>query len=395
MLWQINGTQSLRNFNIRMRKKINIVTAAPYVQNYGSMLLTYATQRLLESKGYEVEFLNYSRQSLQEAVSFKELLHALSIRDGSKEKPALIRFVMAIVLYPSEMKMAKVVQDFFGKYIHVGSIRYLDEKSLKINVPQADVYCTGGDQMWNEQCNFHKTLREFYLTFVPKGKPRISFSTSIGKEKFDDWELPEVLPLLQDYDLISVREATTKSYFDSLGIKNVYHLIDPTLLLPKGKWMEMVAPRQIKDDYILLYEISRKGNLTECAYELAQKTGKKLVRINRYAIDVIRRGVSILCPTPEVWLSLFCYADCVVTNSFHGVVFSTIFEKQFVLVPGANPTRLVNMMNTLGIHGRICTDKNKMVEVYDTKIDYDIIAAHLEKEHRKFDGFFELVAKLD
>lgn len=370
-------------------KKINVVTAAPYVQNYGSMLLTYATQKLLEDKGFEVEILNYSRQSLQEAVSFKELLYALSVRDGSKNKPAIVRFAMAITLYSSEMTMAKVVREFMNKYIHVSPIRYLNEEGLKSNLPKADIYCTGGDQMWNEQCNFHKTLREFYLTFAPQGAPKVSFSTSIGKERFDEWELPEVLPLLREYDLISVREANTKPYFDSLGIENVYHLIDPTLLLPKSKWKEIVAPRQIKEDYILLYEISRKGNLTACAKELARKTGKKLVRINRYALDKIRVGKSILCPTPEEWLSLFCHADAVVTNSFHGVVFSTIFERQFVLVPGANPARLENMMKTLGISGRSCTDPAKVLEVYKTPIDYSEVDKHLTEERKKFDEFFE------
>ena len=248
--------------------------------------------------------------------------------------------------------------------------------------------------MWNEQCNFHKTLREFYLTFAPKDKPKVSFSTSIGKEKFDDWELPEVLPLLKGYDLISVREANTKPYFDSLGINNVYHLIDPTLLLPKEKWKEIVAPRQIKEGYILLYEISRKGNLTACAKELAKRTGKKLVRINRYALDKVRVGKSVLCPTPEEWLSLFCYADAVVTNSFHGVVFSTIFERQFVLVPGANPTRLENMMKTLGISDRSCSDPAKVLEVYKTPIDYSEVDKHLKEERRKFDEFFEKVKAL-
>lgn len=375
-------------------KKINVVTAAPYVQNYGSMLLTYATQKLLESKGFEVEILNYSRQSLQEAVSFKELLYALSVRDGSKNKPAIVRFAMAIALYSSEMTMAKVVREFMNKYIHVSPIRYLNEEGLKANVPKADIYCTGGDQMWNEQCNFHKTLREFYLTFAPKGAPKVSFSTSIGKERFDEWELPEVLPLLKEYDLISVREANTKPYFDSLGIENVYHLIDPTLLLPKDKWKEIVAPRQIKENYILLYEISRKGNLTACAKELARRTGKKLVRINRYSLDAIRSGKSVLCPKPEEWLSLFCYADCVVTNSFHGVVFSTIFERQFVLVPGANPTRLVNMMSTLGITGRTCSEPKKVLDVYQTKINYSEVDKHLQEERRKFSDFFDKVNEL-
>ena len=372
-----------------IQKKINVVTAAPYVQNYGSMLLTYATQRLLEAKDFDVEILNYSRQSLQEAISFKELLYALAVRDGSKNKPAIVRFAMAIALYSSEMTMAKVVRDFMCKYINISPIRYLDEDSLLNNMPEADIYCTGGDQMWNEQCNFHRTLREFYLTFAPKDKPKVSFSTSIGKERFDEWELPEVLPLLKEYDLISVREANTKPYFESLGIQNVYHLIDPTLLLPKEKWKEIVAPCQIKEDYILLYEISRKGNLTACAKELAKRTGKKLVRINRYVLDKVRCGKSILCPTPEEWLSLFCHADAVVTNSFHGVVFSTIFERQFVLVPGANPVRLVNMMKTLGISGRTCSDPAKVLEVYKTPIDYSEVDKHLKEERRKFDEFFE------
>ena len=372
-----------------IQKKINVVTAAPYVQNYGSMLLTYATQRLLEAKDFDVEILNYSRQSLQEAISFKELLYALAVRDGSKNKPAIVRFAMAIALYSSEMTMAKVVRDFMCKYINISPIRYLDEDSLLNNMPEADIYCTGGDQMWNEQCNFHRTLREFYLTFAPKDKPKVSFSTSIGKERFDEWELPEVLPLLKEYDLSSVREANTKPYFESLGIQNVYHLIDPTLLLPKEKWKEIVAPCQIKEDYILLYEISRKGNLTACAKELAKRTGKKLVRINRYVLDKVRCGKSILCPTPEEWLSLFCHADAVVTNSFHGVVFSTIFERQFVLVPGANPVRLVNMMKTLGISGRTCSDPAKVLEVYKTPIDYSEVDKHLKEERRKFDEFFE------
>ena len=377
-----------------MNKKINVVTAAPYVQNYGSMLLTYATQKLLENQGFDVEILNYSRQSLQEAISFKELLYALSVRDGSRNKPAIVRFAMAIALYSSEKTMAKVVKDFMAKYINISPIRYLNEESLLNNRPEADIYCTGGDQMWNEQCNFHKTLREFYLTFAPKDKPKISFSTSIGKEHFDEWELPEVLPLLKEYDLISVREANTKLYFDSLGINNVYHLIDPTLLLPNEKWKEIVAPRQILEDYILLYEISRKGNLTACAKELAKKTGKKLVRINRYALDKVRVGESVLCPTPEEWLSLFCHADAVVTNSFHGVVFSTIFERQFVLVPGANPTRLEDMMKTLGISGRSCSDPAKVFEVYKTPIEYSEVDVHLKEERRKFDEFFEKVKTL-
>ena len=376
------------------RKKISVVTAAPYVQNYGSMLLTYATQRLLENKGFDVEILNYSRQSLQEAISFKELLYALSVRDGSNNKPSIIRFAMAIALYSSEMTMAKIVRDFMGKYITISPIRYLDEESLKNEIPLADIYCTGGDQMWNEQCNFHRTLKEFYLSFAPKGKPKVSFSTSIGKERFDDWELPEVLPLLKNYDLISVREASTKPYFESLGIKNVYHLIDPTLLLPKEEWKAIVVPRQIKEGYILLYEISRKGNLTTCAKKIAKKTGKKLVRINRYSLDKIRAGKSILCPTPEEWLSLFCYADAVVTNSFHGVVFSTIFERQFILVPGANPTRLENMMKTLGISGRTCSDPAKVLEVYKTPIDYSKVDKHLKEERRKFSDFFDRVKEL-
>lgn len=377
-----------------MRKRINVVTAAPYVQNYGSMLLTYATQRLLENKGFDVEILNYSRVSLQEATTFKELLHALAVRDGSKGKPYPIRFAMAIALYSSEIRMAGIVRDFMSKYINVSRERYLDENSLTVKTPKADVYCTGGDQMWNEQCNFHRTLKEFYLSYAPKGKPKISFSTSIGKERFDDWELPEVLPLLKEYDLISVREANTKPYFESLGLKNVYHLIDPTLLLPKDEWKAIVAPRQVREGYVLLYEISRKGNLTACAKELAKKTGKELVRINRYSLDKIRVGKSILCPTPEEWLSLFRHADCVVTNSFHGVVFSIIFERQFVLVPGANPTRLENMMKTLGIKERSCSEPEKILGVYNSPIDYAEVNQHLEEERRKFSEFFDRVKGL-
>ena len=377
-----------------MKKKISIVTAAPYVQNYGSICLTYATQEIFKKYGYDAEILNYSRKSFQEANDFKDIIESLHKRDASRKYPFLIRVALAFFLYPSIKKMSNMTSVFFDRYIKVSRRLYTNEEALIKNPPEADIYCTGGDQMWNEQCNFHKTLREFYLSFVPHNKPKISFSTSIGKKAFDEWELPEVLPLLNGYDIISLREKETVGYFNELGVKNVYNLIDPTLLLDREKWDELASHRIIKGSYILMYEIARTGELLSYAKRLAKAKGKRLVRINRFWFHNLKYGDAVYCPSPEQWLSLFKNADCIVTNSFHGVVFSIVFERQFIFVPGANPMRLINMMSSLGIEGRYCGNIDKVCRIYENKIDYSIVQRKLREEREKLDRFFNQIETL-
>ncbi len=248
--------------------------------------------------------------------------------------------------------------------------------------------------MWNEQYNGHRTMREYYLSWAPVGKPRISLFTSIGKDRFDEWEKKEVKELLSNYSLISVREDSGKKAIEDLGIKNVYHLQDPTILLDAEEWEALSEGRIIEEKYILLYEISRKAPLADYARELARRTGLKVVRINYYTFDALKYGKSITAPTLEQFLSLFRYAEYVITNSFHGTAFSIAFGRKFAAVAGSNPGRLQSALEYYGISERICGKPAEIYEVINQPIDYAEVKKRISNAGKDFDEYMEKVTDL-
>jgi hypothetical protein len=375
-----------------LRKKISVITAAPTVKNYGSYLLTYATQRLLEAKGFSVEFVNYTRKTLEEATNLADIYRALKKKDISKKWPSIIQMIISVLLYPSIRRLCGSFFPFAKNRLLITQCQYSDEKSLTENPPQADIYCTGGDQMWNEQYNYHKVYREFYLAWVPCGKPRISFSTSVGKDQFEEWEVSEVTTLLKEYSYISVREASAKHALEKMGIPNVMHLQDPTLLLDRSEWEELSSERLVSEEYILLYEVSWRAPLADAALTLSRKTGKKIIRINYYAFNAIKRGKSIMAPSPEEFLSLFRYADYIITNSFHGTAFSIIFNKNFVVIPGDNPGRLQSALKYFALEERVYAGQNSVSDCIQTPIDWDYVEERIKEARTDFDSYIEEVS---
>ena len=378
-------------------RNIAVITSVPSIRNYGSYFQAYATQRLLEKRGYKVELISYSRpckSSANEAWTVREIAASIKGKKIFQSLPGMFRYIAAPMLYPSVSRQMKSFSAFAERYLHVTSAAYLDENSLKANPPQADIYCTGGDQMWNEHYNGHKTMREYYLSWAPEGKPRISLCTSIGKDRFDEWEKEEVRELLSKYSLISVREDSGKKAIEELGIENVYHLQDPVILLAVEEWEALAAPRVIKEKYILLYELSREAPLADYARELARRTGLKVVRINFYSFQTLRYGKSIMAPALEQFLSLFRYAEYVITNSFHGTAFSIAFGRKFASVAGDHPGRLQSVLGYYGLTDRICGAPAEIYDVINQPIDHADVEKKLSDARKDFDEYMNKVSDL-
>ena len=375
-------------------KRVAVITTAPSVINYGAYFQAYATQRLLEKRGYKVELIPYSRPNLNEAMTVREVAASLIGKKYFRSLPGLFRWIAAPMIYFSASRQRKSFSAFAERYLHVVNAAYPDENSLKSNPPQADIYCTGGDQMWNEYHNGHKTMREYYLSWAPEGKPRISLFTSIGKDRFDEWEKKEVGELLSKYSLISVREDSGKKAIEELGIENVYHLQDPVILLDVEEWEALSAPRVIKEKYILLYDLSRKAPLADYARELAKKTGLKVVRINYYTFEALKYGKSITAPALEQFLSLFRYAEYVITNSFHGTAFSIAFGRKFASVAGDHPGRLQSALGYYGLTERICGEPAEIYDVINQPIDHAEVEKKLSDARKDFDEYMNKVSDL-
>ena len=154
---------------------------------------------------------------------------------------------------------------------------------------------------------------------------------------------------MQNFRSISVREQTGKDLLDSILQKEISVNCDPVALLSKEAWTD-VAVSPSEKNYILIYMLVKSDNLMNAAIEYGKRTGKQVLLIN----DNLRRAYPVVYKrniSPEEFEGLFCNADCVFTNSFHGTMFSIIFEKELHIelqkYKGAPNSRFTDLLKRL------------------------------------------------
>lgn len=348
-------------------KKISVITLH-YIRNYGSVLQTYATQRKFELMGYNVEIIDYIRPKKD-----------VDLRKGVNPLKKLLNKLLGLIQRPFH---DKVFDDFLKKNIKL-TRHYDDYNDLKTNPPLSDIYCVGSDQTWNSEYN-QGILPAYYLDFGSENCKRVGYAVSIGLDAFPEKEIPQIKQYIQRFSAISVREASAKKIIEDIGYKNVFHVLDPTLVLKKEEWRNLIASRTIKGKYIIIYRLNKNQELENYAKSLSQKTGCKIVRMSYWLTQFLDSGKMIFTPTVNEFLSLIYYADYVITDSFHCTAFSLNFEKEFfVFYPGKFNTRIQSLLELTGTQDRVMGNgKND----YNT-IDYANVRKILDRERKKVDNF--------
>lgn len=349
--------------------------------SYGAVLQAYATQKLLEKHKCEVALIDF----MPEIDIYG--LRLETTRMGSRwNKNAITRQLYSILKRPDYVRYDLVFNQFVNAYLSLSPRSYATIDELRTNPPTADMYCTGSDQVWNKDIT-QKCKEVFYLTFLPEGAKRISFSSSFGKAALSDGEKSETKQWLSKYAAISVREQSGLDILNNLGILNSVWLLDPTLLLTKQDWMEMIPARSIKQDYVLIFQLIKNKEFDHYARAFAKQKGLKLIRISTAYNHILKAGRLLYCPKVEEWLSLFCNAEYIITDSFHGTAFSINFNKKFVCVfPPHRTTRLESVLKLTGLTGRVLTDYDDFT-IADKPIDYMRVNAILNAERKKADAF--------
>lgn len=181
-----------------------------------------------------------------------------------------------------------------------------------------DYFVVGSDQVWNPF--FGGYLYEF-LTFAPKEK-RFSFAASIGTDKIPEEKKSYYKKCLSEMNYISVRENKAAEIVKDLTGRDVDVVLDPTLLLPKEQWVEIVSKPNIEIDenYICTYFL---GEIPEAVYTFAKKKNLKIYKLN----SIEQKELYDI--NPAEFLYMIKNAEYVLTDSFHAVVFSIIFNKDF------------------------------------------------------------------
>lgn len=208
-----------------MKKKISVITLHRIV-NYGSVLQAYATQEVLEKKGYDVEFIDY----YPERMHMLGMLKRIKNKGDKFKKSFIIRNVARIIMFPSYILRFKRFHSFIKEKLNLSNMVYKNDEDFIKNPPKADFYCTGSDQVWNSGWN-EKIDHPFFLDFETNGKKCFAYAASFGKGKLEDWEKEETKELLKKYSNIAMREKSGVEILENLGIHNGINVLDPTLLL--------------------------------------------------------------------------------------------------------------------------------------------------------------------
>lgn len=356
--------------------KVEIITRHS-VPNYGSLLQSYATQNTIEKLGYESEIINYTRYEER----YNNLANTL-LQGKKWNKNIVLRTIYKMIQTPNYAKMYKKFEAFRKDFLKETESEYGSCEELTENIPTADIYCSGSDQIWGKIGT--KNFDESYFLEFAKNRKCISYASSFGKTELSE-ELKEKLPkLLEKYSKILVREDSAKDILNSFGIKNAEQVLDPTLLMTKDEWQNLAKKSKLNLEnkkYILMYQLHDNKEFDAFAKRFAKEKKMKLLRISPSIFHIIRSGKLIYLPNQFDFLNYFNNAEYILTDSFHATVFSIIFNKKFIdIMPKNNTgTRIKSILNLFNIPNRILnsyTDFN----LIDGEINYNEVNEKIMKE---------------
>ena len=358
--------------------KVDIITRHS-VPNYGSLLQSYATQKVIEEMGFESEIINYTRYEER----YKNLVNTL-IKGKKWDKNIITRIIYKMIQEPNYTKMYRKFEKYRKNFLKESKLEYGNLQELKDNIPEADVYCSGSDQIWGKIGTVEYDEAYFLKFIEDRTKRCIAYSSSFGKEEIDGSLEKNINKLLKNYSDILVREDTAKSILKKHGIENVEQVLDPTLLLNKEQWSNLANKVKNKQKkYILVYQLHDNKSFDKYAKEFSKKTGLKLLRISPSIYHITRSGKLIYLPNQYEFLSLFQNAEYVLTDSFHATVFSIIFNRKFVdILPGKTSTRITSILKLTGLQDRILT-KYDDFSFINKNIDFSECNTIIENERKR------------
>uniref|UniRef100_UPI004047D423 polysaccharide pyruvyl transferase family protein n=1 Tax=Mariniflexile sp. TaxID=1979402 RepID=UPI004047D423 len=340
------------------------------VYNHGASLQEYALLKHLESLGHDAETIHYKPDYLSN--HFKLWI----VSNSRYEKNIIFKIAYLILKLPGRLKRLKRKKNFdifSEQYIKATKKLYRTNEELKNDLPNADAYICGSDQIWN---SFFQNGKDpaFYLDFVPDDKLKISYAASFAIDRIDDSLKTFVKEKVSRLDYVSVRESSGIKILEGLGINRSIQVLDPVFLLEPNQWKEISAPN-LENKYVFVYDCDSDPLIYKFVKNLKKRLNCKIVTVNRN-IKYADKDYSL--EGPDVFLSLIKNAAFVVSNSFHAVAFSIIFQKQFTVFNRFEKinTRMRDVVNLLEIPECLIINANQ-VDNFNFIINYGNIQPNL------------------
>lgn len=348
--------------------KIGILTL-PFGANYGCLLQSYALSAYLTNLGYDVTILSRGWNRTQYGFVYK-----------------VKRWIYYNIV-------CRRLYSFYKKSRRSPLMRNTEMLTNYIYKEKINCVVVGSDQVWRVPYTRGAELN-YFLDFLEQDSTikKISYAASFGTDRFEGtmFEKEAVRNLLRLFNHISVREESGVQICKNDFSVSADCVIDPTLLLTKDDYLALCSrPRKNKKNSIATYILDVNIKKDSIIKFISQVSQSRVV--NLYEKHICFKSV-------EYWLRTILEAEFVIIDSYHGLIFSLLFEKQFLVVNNKKrgSTRFVNLLTKLGLQSRCIQDdfdNESILELYHSKIDYSIVSSKLsmlrENSRRILDNYLK------
>lgn len=352
--------------------------------NYGSMLQAWALQHYLNTHGYEAETINLRIKAQQNMYNFP-------LRPVKGKLKSFVKSIINPVWLYHACKKWMRYEKFLNENLKLTDKTYNSWEEIISDLPSLGYQCliTGGDQIWNMNCkDFDKS---YFLPSELSGIKKISYSPSSGNflSKITEEQKAFMKKTLSDYSHISVRETSMESFLSQLLNREVEVAVDPTILLQPSQYEKFISEKPlVQGKYIFYYSPNRKLNAERLALKISRHIGLPIITAFPSPFD--NEGFKVCSEVgPAEFLNLLKNANLVIGKSFHLVVFSLLFHKDFIAVDGDNDARMKSILTKLQIPERGQVNEENYNVVKLPQIDYEKVDAILQNERESSEQFIK------
>lgn len=352
-----------------MDKKYNIgILTLLYNANYGGVLQIYALMTYLKSEGYKVKYINRLYPEKNKLLKFFRDIAKLIIQKNRKRD-----------------QRNKYIDSFFQQHIQPQTEKIWTHHDFKkLNKENFSTIIVGSDQIWRPWF----FVEDYFLGFVEDlnyDVHRIAYSASFGVDEwlFNPETTSKIKHLATKFDAISVRESSGIELCKKhLGVKAQLTL-DPTFLLPPEHYISLIGERKDYKPHITSYILDMNVDKEQICDHISNKLSLPIHHIHQ-TDNKIRESI-------PSWLRNFYEADFVITDSFHGTVFSIIFNKPFIAIGNSmrGMARFSSLLSLFSLENRLlnCNNMNDIDKILANTIDWAIIndkKKQLQKESQDY-----------
>ncbi|WP_430972684.1 polysaccharide pyruvyl transferase family protein [Sunxiuqinia rutila] len=354
------------------KTKVGILTL-PFNANYGGVLQAYALQTYLIKLGYDTTHIYRDfpekNKLTQLAKDIVKLLLGRSIRRAIEGR-----------------NLAR----FFKEYVAPRTNRIRTKSDFKcIEKYGFTTIIVGSDQVWRKACIYGDLKMNYFLDFVDGKVNKMTYAASFGIDEwqYDEDETREIRKHIKEFQAVSLREKSGVELCEKYLGADAEHVVDPVMLLSADDYVEVVNKEQatIKGD-CLVYLLDKTDEKQAIVKDISDRFGYTPFSVNQ---SKRKWGLKVK-PSVVSWLRGFYEAKFVVTDSFHGCVFSIIFNKPFLIIGNKERgiARFISVLNDFGLEGRMITSGNdNYISIVEEPVQWDEVNRKLKQKRSEATHF--------